>query len=113
MLWWTRVNAWDFADGFPRERRAALLAPTTFEAIVERFVNEMTILCVHIPVCEDGPQEDGKPTHGRFLGCVGVKPDVCDLFFNSPNGYRGAYYRSPEMGQEANACSYGGYRHSS
>ncbi len=39
--------------------------------------------------------------------CVQVSEDLFDLFFNSPHGYRGAYFRSPGEGVDANSTLIG------
>lgn len=39
----------------------------------------------------------------RFVGCVAVDKPLFDLLFNSQNGYRGWYFRSPAEGLQANA----------
>ena len=56
----------------------------------------MEVLCCHRQECDDDTQ------FSRVVFCVRVSPSQFDLFFNSPNGYRGAYYRSPYVGLEAN-----------
>jgi hypothetical protein len=87
------VGRWDFAESVnkdDKERRAVLLAPTTFEAIVRQIERDMNILCSHLDPCTDGPD-----SYARFVACVHVTQPLFDLFFNAPHGYRAAYHHSP------------------
>jgi hypothetical protein len=83
-------------------RRATLLAPTTFEEIVGRIQHESTILCWHPEGCCDAKWFTSERFF-RVVYCLEMDESLFDVFFNSPHGYRGAYYRSPYSGLEANA----------
>jgi len=56
----------------------------------------MEVLCCHLEQC------DNKSDFSRVVWCVRVGEPLFDLFFNSPNGYRGAYYQSPYVGLAVN-----------
>jgi hypothetical protein len=56
----------------------------------------MKVVCCHQQLCDDDKQ------FSRVVFCVQILPSLFDLFFNSPNGYRGMYYQSPYRGLEAN-----------
>ena len=90
------MSTWEFAATIGEERIRALLDPTSFEAISDRVARDMEVLCCHRQQCDDDTQ------FSRVVFCIRVSPSLFDLFFNSPNGYRGAYYRSPYVGLEAN-----------
>ncbi len=90
------MSTWVFAATVGVERVHALLSPISFEAISDRVAREMEVLCCHRRQCDDDTQFSG------VVFCVRVPPSLFDLLFNSPNGYRGAYYRSPYVGLEAN-----------
>ena len=90
------MSTWAFAASLGEERIQALLAPTTFELIADRIAQETEVLCCHRGHCDDDT------AFSRVVYCVRVCPSLFDLFFNSPHGYRGAYYRSPHVGLAAN-----------
>ena len=58
----------------------------------------MTVLCGHEQQCDDDRR------FFRAVYCVQVPEELFDLFFNSANGYRASYYRSPYSGVEMNAA---------
>lgn len=87
---------WGYSTAFPKERAAALLAPSTIGTIANRIAAEMEIACCHFQTCHDHSD------FGRVAYCIRVSENLFDLFFNSPHGYRGAYYRSPGEGVDAN-----------
>lgn len=91
------MSGWTFATLIGEGRIQALLAPTTFETIVDRITREMEVLCCHL--CRYDETQ-----FSRVVYCVCVCPSLFDLFFNSPNGYRGSYYRSPYGGLESNGA---------
>ncbi|MFC6674079.1 hypothetical protein [Marinobacterium aestuariivivens] len=88
---------WGYSTTFPNERAAKLLAPSTIGTIANRIAAEMEITCCHFQTCHDHSD------FGRVVYCIRVSEDLFDLFFNSPHGYRGAYYRSRGEGINANA----------
>jgi hypothetical protein len=92
---------WDYSANLPRDRVSALLAPSTIATIANRIVAEMEIACCHFQSCDD------HANFGRVAYCVQVSEDLFDLFFNSPHGYRGAYFRSPGEGVDANSIFIG------
>src|SRR6185436_17119448 len=76
-------------------RLPILHAGTTFDDITQRIVDGMTVLCCHKSKITD---------FARPVYTVAVDRANFDLFFNSPNGYRAAYFRSPGSGFEANVA---------
>ena len=95
------MSEWDYSTAVPRERASTLLAPSTIGTIANRIAAEMEIACCHFQTCDDHSD------FGRVVYCVRVSEDLFDLFFNSPHGYRGAYFRSPGEGTDANATFIG------
>jgi len=57
----------------------------------------MRAQCGHVDPCDEA---DG---FKRFVACIVVDKTLFDVFFNSYNGYRGWYYRSPTEGLQVNA----------
>ncbi|MEW6120486.1 MAG: hypothetical protein AB1593_10405 [Pseudomonadota bacterium] len=90
------MTEWCYSAAFSPERVSALLAPATMGTIAERVAEAMEIVCCHYQVCDDHRD------FGRVVYCLRISEDLFDLFFNSPHGYRGAYFRSPTEGIEAN-----------
>lgn len=76
-------------------RLPGLTAGNTFGEITRRIVSEMSILCCH-------RSEIAGTGFSRPVYTVQVTNDLFDLFFNSADGYRAAYCRSPGAGLEAN-----------
>jgi hypothetical protein len=58
----------------------------------------MEVLCRHVDPCRENRD------FSRVIYCVRVSQPLFDLFFNSENGYRGVYFKSPYAGLEANAA---------
>ena len=69
---------------------------TSFTAVVEQIKNDVSVLCFHLQYCHDDN------AYSRPIFCVQVTSQLFDAFFNSPVGYRGAFYSSPFSGLEAN-----------
>ena len=69
-----------------------------FIEIAKKIAEAMTVLCCH----RDNSRTIGNNVT-RVVYCIQVKNELFDLFFNSPSGYRAAYFRSPGEGLEANA----------
>lgn len=90
------ITEWRYSDAFTPERASALRAPATMGTIAKRIAEAMEIACCHYQTCDDHRD------FGRVTYCLRVSEDLFDLFFNSPYGYRGAYFRSPAEGIEAN-----------
>ena len=88
---------WRFAESLGHERIDALEAVSSFEDIARSLVAALRIQCTHIDPCDEASG------FNRIVGCIIVDRPLFDRYFNSPNGYRGAYYVSPEYGLEMNA----------
>lgn len=88
--------AWSYDGTDDPKRLVALLRPISFPEVVHRLKDEMTTVCFH----RDARSAD--PSFSRAIFCVHVGFSLFDLFFNSPTGYRGAYFSAPESGIEAN-----------
>ena len=56
----------------------------------------MNVLCGHDQPCDEA---DG---YLRYIYCIEIEKDIFDLFFNSRNGYRAWYFRSPYDGLAKN-----------
>jgi hypothetical protein len=88
------------------ERRANLEGETSFEAIAGEIRQTMSVLCCHKDPCDRGPVEPADDGHvalfRRPVYCISVARPLFDRFFNSRQGYRGAYFRSPYKGLQAN-----------
>ncbi len=78
------------------KRSAALAAGSGFDAVVDCIANDMHVQCRHIQPCDD------MAGFSRAAYCISVSLSTFDAFFNSEQGYRGAYYRSPYEGLAAN-----------
>lgn len=76
-------------------RLPVLLGGTTFAQITHRIVEGLTVLCCH-------RSEVIGTGFMRPVYTIEVDRELFDLFFNSPDGYRAAYFRSPGMGVDAN-----------
>jgi hypothetical protein len=68
-----------------------------FDQIAEDIAAGMIVLCCHRSSIKD-------TAFSRVAYCVQVEKDLFDLFFNSANGYRAAYFRSLWEGMRANAA---------
>lgn len=90
------MAAWSFASSIGAERLSALAQPTSLAEIIERVRTCARVLCVHQRECCD------LAGFSRVVATITIPPPVFDLFFNSADGYRGAYARSPYIGLEAN-----------
>ena len=100
-------GVWNFTSSVGDERRANLEGETSFEAIAGEIRQTMTVLCCHKDPCDRGPGEtagDGRRValFRRPVYCITVASPLFDRFFNSRHGYRGAYFRSPYEGLQAN-----------
>lgn len=78
-----------------RERLPVLQAGTSFGDIAQRIVEGMAVQCCH-------KSEISGTGFARPVYTIVIDRATFDLFFNSPNGYRAAYFRSPGFGLEAN-----------
>jgi len=91
------MTEWRFGSSVAKARASALLAPTTIGSIANGIASEMEVVCCHFQTCDDHTD------FGRVVYCLRVPEDLFDRFFNSPHGYRGAYFRSPGEGTDANS----------
>lgn len=91
-----KIERWDFSFPHADDRLKQLSAPPPFEAIVEEIKARMEILCCHSNPCSDNN------CFKRVIYCIRVPKPLFDLFFNSRNGYRASYYRSPYEGLRTN-----------
>ena len=57
---------------------------------------EMKLVCFH------REPRSADTSYSRAVYCAEIEPHLFDAFFNSPLGYRGAYFVSPEAGLAAN-----------
>jgi hypothetical protein len=74
---------WTFGPSVPPDRAEFLLAPCSFEQILERIATEMNLMCCHAQMCDENT------AFARVVYCIRIPEDTFDLFYNSPNGYRG------------------------
>jgi hypothetical protein len=88
---------WSFIESIGRDRLDILRDPPPFEEIARSIVNGMRIQCSHPDPCHEA--NDFK----RLVACIVIDRSLFDLFFNSCNGYRGWYYRSPSDGLRMNS----------
>jgi len=93
------VNAvpWELAQTLGSRRQSLALAPS-FDDIVASIRSTMNIRCQHEQLCCQDP------SFFRAVYCLEIDKSLFDLFFNSSQGYRAWYYRSPWSGLEANAA---------
>lgn len=90
------MRKWTFSESLGRERLETLKDPPPFEEIAKKIVTAMRPQCSHVDPCD---QVDG---FKRFVACIVIDKTLFDLFFNSYNGYRGWYFRSPKDGLQMN-----------
>lgn len=90
------TRSWHYSLAVGADTRLPVLtAGTTFAEITQRIVSEMSVLCCHYSEIEG-------TKFSRPVYTVQVGQELFDLFFNSPDGYRAAYFRSPGAGLDAN-----------
>lgn len=90
------TRSWNYSLAVEADTRLPVLtAGTTFAQITQRIVSEMSVLCCHYSEIEG-------TGFSRPVYMVQVGQELFDLFFNSPDGYRAAYFRSPGAGLDAN-----------
>lgn len=87
---------WHFAGTVSSSRMAHLRNAPTFAEIVGYSANTATIRCAHIEQSRDAPG------HARLIATIRLSPESFDWFFNSEQGYRGAYFTSPAIGDACN-----------
>jgi hypothetical protein len=89
---------WDISD-LPGDRRGLLDEGASFHEIIHRIVGEAQIVCCWPEPFRDAPAE----ACGAKQACyrIAVRPESFDLFYNSANGLRAMYWRSPADGDQA------------
>jgi len=90
------IERWDYALPGDDNRVKNLQAAPPFKEIAAEIKKKMVIKCFHSDKCGDDK------TFKRAVYCIHVGEKLFDWFFNSVNGYRAAYYRSPYEGLKAN-----------
>jgi hypothetical protein len=91
-----RKQPWSFQLTVDEQLRLpALVDRHTFAQITERIMSCVQVLCCHRSKLSDG--EFLRPVY-----TVRIDRPLFDLFFNSPFGYRAAYFKSPGAGLDAN-----------
>lgn len=88
---------WLLGDGVDNDQRARLLSGTTFERVVDRIVEEGTL------VFHKREKSCSERQYFRALLILKVDPSTVDLFHNSVSGYRAQYYDGVKNGERANA----------
>lgn len=87
---------WDISGTLGSDRASHLEAPPSFAEIVEDIRKFRYVLCGHPDPCDEIAE------FSRYIYCISVPSESFDLFFNSRNGYRSSYFRSPYNGLQAN-----------
>jgi hypothetical protein len=88
---------WEYSDAVSPDRRRSLLQPPSFRDICSSIAQTMRVLCRHNDPCSEAE------AYERVVYCITVDKQLFDLFFNSLNGYRAYYFRSPAEGVAMNA----------
>lgn len=91
------MDSWTFIQSLGRDRLDALEDPPPFEEIARSIDTVMRAQCSHVDPCDEASGFQ------RLVVCVMIDQALFDLFFNSYNGYRGSYFRSPSEGFRMNA----------
>jgi hypothetical protein len=92
------LHEWRYSKVLGPHRVSALEAAPSFEEITDSVIRTMKVECQHVDPCDESPGRS------RVVYCAAINPSLFDLFFNSANGYRAFYYRSPEDGLRANGA---------
>lgn len=90
------IERWNYWLSQNHDRVENLQAAPSFPKITEEIKREMKVLCFHSEECSDDN------TFQRAVYCIQVDEKLFNWFFNSENGYRAAYFRSPTEGLKAN-----------
>ncbi len=97
----TDRDSWKFSGKISGDRLALLMNPPPFEQIVNRLVSSCSIASYE--VTPGRKQEVVGARQAEFR--IEVAPEqreIVDLFFNSSEGIRAQYFRSPDIGDEKN-----------
>lgn len=92
-----KAKEWKLDASIGASRLSGLADPPGFTEIAEAIRTGMKVLCCHPERC------DLAAGFERFVYCLNIGRELFDLFFNSRNGYRAAFFRSPYEGLRANA----------
>jgi hypothetical protein len=95
----TPMQTWGF-DGISATRVASLLHPFEFSDLAARLRMEARRLSFKRTLGSHEAKGRWRPEFS-----VEISSDAFDLFFNSPDGYRGQFLRSVAEGQAANALA--------
>jgi len=91
---------WNFPESlhdYVQRVEAGLRNPPSFAHITRSIKEEMEVLCAHEQAC------DVFNGFSRIVYCIKVPQRLFDLFFNSRNSYRAAYFRSAYDGLKLNS----------
>lgn len=88
---------WTYADAVAEKRRDWLNQAPRFGEIIEAIRSEMAILCGHVDPCKDNTP------YSRIVFSIQIPHPLFDWVFNSVNGYRAWFFRSPFDGLRNNA----------
>jgi len=91
------IQSWKFADTIDSDRRDRLNEAPAFAEIIETVRGGMNILCAHIDPSKDNPP------FSRAVFSIRVSDQLFDWVFNSVNGFRAWFFRSPYDGLRQNA----------
>jgi hypothetical protein len=89
---------WRFASGFSAERRENLERLASFEDIGHAIVGEAQVTALPMEIARDGELRGCR----RPVFRVAVEPATFDQFHNGRDGYRGRFWQSPDVGEQAN-----------
>jgi hypothetical protein len=92
------IEKWEFSPAICQDRRDKLNGAPDFENIVRQILEGSQIICA----VKDPVKSNPIVAH-RVAYSLEVPSPLFDLFFNSKNGYRAWYYRSPERGLAKNS----------
>ncbi|OSI21193.1 hypothetical protein [Bradyrhizobium canariense] len=83
-------------SGLSAERRAYLDAGLSFEKITTRVIESATVISSCIEPYRNAPrgERDGR----QIIFVVRTSAQLCDLLYNAPDGMRGRYWQSPDLG---------------
>jgi hypothetical protein len=90
------MQEWKYVGSATAQRLSDLVEPFSYSDFVGELRQNLNLVCFHREA------RDGFPEFKRAVFCGNVELRLFDRFFNSPMGYRGAYFRSPESGLRAN-----------
>ena len=88
---------WNLSDQLPARRRRQLQSGPGYEQIVAKMVKEASLIDIR------RERARGDAQFFRAVITIQVRPSTLDLFHNSASGYRAQYYRSAELGIQANS----------